>query len=38
FLTKWVPGMTQDDLMVMVCPVPGEEGEVITPAHFAEKI
>ncbi|NDV90644.1 DUF2750 domain-containing protein [Alteromonas sp. 345S023] len=38
FLSKWVPGMTQDDLMVMVCPVPGEEGEVIAPADFAEKI
>lgn len=36
FLTKWVPGMSQDDLMVIVCPVPGEEGEVISPAEFAE--
>ncbi len=36
FLTKWVPGMTQDELMVIVCPVPAEEGEVITPEDFAE--
>lgn len=33
FLTKWVPGMTQDELMVIVCPVPAEEGEVITPKN-----
>ena len=36
FLTKWVPGMTQDELMVIVCPVPAEEGEVITPEEFAD--
>jgi hypothetical protein len=38
FLSKWAPGMTQDDLMVMVCPVPGEEGEVIEPGDFAQQI
>lgn len=38
FLTKWVGGMTKDDLMVMVCPVPGEEGEVMTPEAFAQQI
>ena len=36
FLTKWVPGMSQDNLMVIVCPVPEEEGEVITPQEFAQ--
>ena len=38
FLTKWVSGMTQDGLMVMVCPVPGEEGEVMLPEDFADRI
>lgn len=38
FLAKWVPGMTQDELMVIVCPVPGEDGEVITPEEFAEQL
>jgi hypothetical protein len=28
--------MTQDELMVIVCPVPAEEGEVITPEEFAD--
>lgn len=38
FLTKWVPGMTQDNLMVIVCPVPAEEGEVLSPQEFAESL
>ncbi|NDW15989.1 DUF2750 domain-containing protein [Alteromonas genovensis] len=38
FLTKWVPGMTQDNLMVIVCPVPAEEGEVMSPQEFAESL
>jgi hypothetical protein len=38
FLAKWVPGMAQDELMVIVCPVPGEDGEVITPEEFAEQL
>lgn len=35
---KWVPGMKEDELLVMVCPVPGEEGEVMEPAEFAEQL
>lgn len=38
FLNKWVGGMTQDNLTVMVCPVPGEEGEVMEPEEFAQQI
>ncbi len=38
FLSKWVTGMTQDELMVIVCPIPGEEGEVISPEEFAQKL
>ena len=38
FLEKWVPGMAQDDLMVIVCPVPAEEGEVISPEEFAQQL
>jgi len=38
FLTKWVSGMTQDHLMVMICPIPGEEGEVMSPDEFAQQI
>lgn len=38
WLSKWVPGMIQDGLMVMICPVPAEEGEVIEPQEMAEAL
>ncbi len=38
FLKKWVPGMSQDDLMVIVCPIPAQDGEVISPQEFAQKL
>ena len=36
WMKKWVPGMMGDALVVMVCPVPAEEGEVMMPDEFAE--
>lgn len=36
WMKKWVPGMLSDSLVVMVCPLPGEEGEVMAPDDFAE--
>ncbi len=36
--SKWVSGMRQDELMVMVCPLPGEEGEVLEPDEFSEQL
>ena len=38
WMQKWTPGLLQDGLVVMVCPVPAEEGEVIEPDVLAEKI
>ena len=38
WMHKWTPGLLKDGLAVMVCPVPGEEGEVIEPDVLAEKI
>ncbi|WP_137166686.1 DUF2750 domain-containing protein [Salinimonas lutimaris] len=38
WLKKWTPGLMQDGLMVMVCPVPGEDGEVMDPESLAEKL
>ncbi|MCW8108237.1 DUF2750 domain-containing protein [Alteromonas ponticola] len=38
WLNKWQPGLTGDDLLVMVCPLPGEEGEVLLPSEFSEKL
>ncbi|QPG06753.1 DUF2750 domain-containing protein [Salinimonas marina] len=38
WLKKWTPGLMQDNLVVVVCPVPGEDGEVIDPDALAEKI
>ncbi|MBU2977159.1 DUF2750 domain-containing protein [Alteromonas sp. C1M14] len=38
WLGKWTPGLMKDELMIMVCPVPAEEGEVITPEYLAERL
>ena len=38
WLKKWTTGMIEDGLMVMVCPIPGEEGEVIDPEDFAQQL
>ena len=38
WLQKWTPGLIQDGLTVMVCPVPAEEGEVLEPDQLAEMI
>lgn len=38
WMQKWTPGLLQDGLVVMVCPVPAEEGEIIEPDVMAEKI
>ncbi|GGW89825.1 DUF2750 domain-containing protein [Alteromonas halophila] len=38
WLEKWTGGMLQDDLMVMVCPLPGEDGEVLDPEDFAQQL
>ncbi len=38
FVQKWIPGMEKDGLMLMVCPIPAEEGEVIPPDAFIEYI
>ncbi|RDV24458.1 DUF2750 domain-containing protein [Alteromonas aestuariivivens] len=35
WMSKWTPGLMQDALVIMVCPVPGEEGEVMAPEDFA---
>ncbi|QJR82327.1 DUF2750 domain-containing protein [Alteromonas pelagimontana] len=38
WLKKWTPGLIQDDLMLMICPVPGEDGEVYPPEEFADRL
>ncbi|MEW9796577.1 DUF2750 domain-containing protein [Alteromonas sp. CYL-A6] len=38
WLKKWTPGMRQDELLVIVCPVPGEDGEVLEPDEFAHHL
>ncbi|QCZ93223.1 DUF2750 domain-containing protein [Salinimonas iocasae] len=38
WLKKWTPGLMQDELCIMVCPVPGEDGEVMEPDELAEKL
>ena len=29
-------GLTADNLLVMLCPVPGEDGEVVSPEEFVQ--
>ncbi len=38
WMKKWQPGLTGDNLLVMVCPLPGEEGEVLLPEEFSEQL
>ncbi|NMH61211.1 DUF2750 domain-containing protein [Alteromonas ponticola] len=38
WMKKWQSGLAGDDLLVMVCPVPGEEGEVLSPEEFSAQL
>lgn len=35
---RWLPGLENDDLVVVVCPLPGEKGESLTVQEIAEKL
>lgn len=36
FNERWIAGLTSDDLCIMLCPLPGEEGEVVSPDEFVK--
>ncbi len=36
FHERWISGLTSDNLLVMLCPVPGEDGEVVSPEEFVQ--
>ncbi|MCW8090267.1 DUF2750 domain-containing protein [Alteromonas sp. ASW11-130] len=38
WIKKWQPGLAEDNLLVMVCPLPGEEGEVLSPEEFSAQL
>lgn len=38
WMQRWVSGMQKDELCVVVCPLPGEDSELLSPEEFADML